>query len=115
MLQDGIRLLIVALIVWVVYRRFFGKITGAKARELVSSGALLVDVRTPQEFASGHVDGAKNIPVSELRARAAELGTDHTRPVVVYCASGMRSASAKGQLKKLGFASVYDLGGMGRW
>lgn len=115
MLQDAIRLLIVALIAWAVYRRFFGKISGARARELVSAGALLVDVRTPQEFASGHVDGATNIPVSELTARAAELGGDRARPVVVYCASGMRSASAKGKLKKLGFANVHDLGGIGRW
>ena len=115
MLQDVVRLLILVLLAWVVYRRFFGKISGAKARQLVSAGALLVDVRTPTEFASGHVDGAKNIPVSELGTRASELGTDHARPVVIYCASGMRSASAKGKLRKLGFAHVFDLGGMSRW
>jgi rhodanese-related sulfurtransferase len=115
MLQDVVRVLILVLLAWVVYRRFFGKITGQKARELVSSGALLLDVRSPSEFAGGHVDSAKNIPVGELVARAAELGTDHARPVVVYCASGMRSASAKSTLKKLGFSSVFDLGGMGRW
>ncbi len=115
MLRDALRLLILVLIVWVLYKRFGGKIMGAKARELVGAGALLLDVRTPSEFAGGHLQGAINIPVSELGARVSELGQDRARPIVVYCASGMRSASAKTTLRGLGFADVHDLGAMGRW
>jgi len=58
--------------------------------QLVADGALLLDVRTPGEFADGHVQGALNVPVQVLESRIAEL--DPARPVVVYCRSGNRSA-----------------------
>lgn len=115
LLHDALRLLVLVLIAWVVYRRFFGKISGPRARELVSAGALLVDVRSPGEFGAGHIEGAKNIPVSDLGSRLGELGEDKARPIVVYCASGMRSASAASTLKRAGFQQVFDLGGMSRW
>jgi phage shock protein E len=81
---------------------------------LVASGARLVDVRTREEFAAGHIAGAVNIPVDELATRLGELGArDHD--VVVYCASGMRSASAARLLARAGFTSVHDLGPMSAW
>lgn len=86
-------------------------ITGKRAAELVAQGALLVDVRSPGEFASGHLDGAKNIPVSEVGRRLGEL-EPKTRTVIVYCASGARSAMAKRMLRSAGFATVYNLGAM---
>lgn len=88
-------------------------IDGATARSLVAEGALLLDVRTPGEFASGHVPGAQNVPVETLPAGAAGLPTD--KPVVVYCRSGARSARAKGILLQSGFASVHDLGPISAW
>ena len=91
-----------------------GKITGQRARELVASGARLVDVRTPSEFQRGHIDGAENVPLDRLGDRAEALVKD-ARAIVVYCASGMRSASAKRALKAAGAKEVYDLGGMSRW
>lgn len=91
-----------------------GKVSPDKARALVASGARLVDVRSPGEFAGGHLAGALNIPVGELGDRVAEVG-DKAKPVVLYCASGMRSASAAGILRRAGFADVHDLGAMARW
>jgi rhodanese-related sulfurtransferase len=91
-----------------------GKVSPIKARELVASGARLLDVRTRKEFTSGHLPGAKNIPVQELGSRLAELG-DKQVPVVVYCAMGIRSASARNLLLRAGFAEVHDLGTMLRW
>ncbi|CAN5922998.1 hypothetical protein BH11MYX4_BH11MYX4_54480 [soil metagenome] len=91
-----------------------GKVSPEKARALVESGARLVDVRTPGEHAAGHIDGSLNVPVQELARRMDELG-DRTKPIVVYCASGMRSASAAGTLRRAGFAEVHDLGGIARW
>jgi rhodanese-related sulfurtransferase len=88
------------------------RIKGPAARSKVEAGAQLVDVRSPGEFASGHIDGALNIPVGSLAARVGEL--EKERPVVVYCASGMRSASAARRLASDGF-EVYDLGSMGAW
>lgn len=77
------------------------------------AGHLLVDVRTAEEFASGHIAGAVNIPVQELGSRLAEIGKD--RPVVVYCRSGSRSAQAASILDDAGYSGVYDLGGIVDW
>jgi len=95
-------------------RRLLGKVASDKARALVANGASLVDVRSPAEHAAGHIAGSLNIPVGELAARITELG-DKSRPVVVYCASGVRSARAAGTLRRAGFAEVYDLGAATRW
>ncbi len=86
----------------------------AAARALVAKGALLVDVRTPAEYAVGHLQGARNIPVGELGNRANELGPK-TRAIVVYCASGRRSAAAKRLLVTEGFNAVHDLGSINNW
>ena len=88
-------------------------IRGEEARQLVAEGATLVDVRSAAEFASGHVEGARNIPVDVIRARLSEIPKD--KPVVLYCQSGMRSASAARLLKKHGYRPVYNLGGMRNW
>lgn len=81
-------------------------------RKLVAEGASLVDVRTPEEFDGKHIQGAKNIPVDELGSRMAEIAKD--KPVVVYCASGARSAAAARTLKGAGY-DVVDIGGMRNW
>ncbi len=108
-------LLWVALVLVVSYlllvRR--GDVSGADARRLVEKGATLLDVRTPGEFAAGHLPGAVNIPVQSLSARLGEVPKD--RPVIVYCRSGQRSSSAARQLKQAGFGAVHDLGAMSRW
>jgi phage shock protein E len=108
------RALLLALLVWQLVRMFFGKVAPDKAKALVASGALLVDVRSPAEHRAQHIAGSVNIPVGEVGERLAEFG-DKTKPVVVYCASGMRSASAAKVLKKSGFTEVYDLGSVTRW
>lgn len=82
-------------------------------RELVANGALLLDVRTSEEFRAHHLDGAVNIPVQELGARLHELGAKD-RPIVVYCRSGARSASAAQLMKGAGY-EVLDIGGIGNW
>lgn len=90
-------------------------ITGEKAKALVSAGATLVDVRTPEEFAAGHIEGALNLPVDELEAKLAVLAGKEQSEIVVYCRSGMRSARAAGILKGKGYAKVSDLGPMKAW
>jgi rhodanese-related sulfurtransferase len=91
-----------------------GDVDGQQARGLVQAGAQLLDVRTPGEFASGHIEGAINIPVQDLGGRLAELG-DKKRGLVVYCRSGHRSGQASKLLKGAGFSAVHDLGAMTRW
>jgi rhodanese-related sulfurtransferase len=75
---------------------------------------LLVDVRTPREWDEAHVDGAVNVPLSQLPARLEELPAD--RPLVVYCASGYRSALAVSLLEAAGRPQVSNLiGGLAGW
>jgi phage shock protein E len=94
--------------------RSFGKKDSAQAHQLVESGAALIDVRTPGEYGAGHLAGARNIPVAELNQRLSEVGAPST-PVVVYCASGARSAAATSALRQAGYATVVDLGAMSNW
>jgi len=92
----------------------FGNPKASKqAREWVEAGAVLLDVRTPMEFQSGHLPGAKNIPVAELKRRVKEVGRKGTK-VVVYCRSGARSGSAAPVLTNAGF-EVLDIGPMSVW
>ncbi len=85
---------------------------GNQARRLVAEGALLLDVRSPQEFAGGHLPGAVNVPVQELLFRMDEIGQG--RKVVVYCRSGARSAVAAKLLQSEGH-EVLDIGTMAAW
>ena len=77
-------------------------------KALVNSGAQIIDVRTTSEFSNGHIKNSKNIPLQNLNSQMNSLSRD--KPVITVCASGMRSASAKGILQKNGF-EVYNGGG----
>lgn len=91
-----------------------GRVDGATAKALVAGGARVVDVRTPQEFASGHVPGAINIPYEEIGKRASEIGPAST-PVVIYCRTGRRSGIAVESLQKAGFSRLYDFQSVTAW
>ncbi len=98
---------------WVISQRL-GKVAPTEAKALVKAGAKLIDVRSHAEFAGGHIEGAINVPVSDLERRVDSLGPKDA-VYVVYCASGMRSARAKGILRASGRTNVHDLGAMSRW
>ncbi len=82
-----------------------------KAKELISSGALIVDVRSKGEFESGHLEGALNIPHTEVEENLALFGDDKGKPILVYCRSGRRSGIAKEILEKNGYTAVHNGGG----
>ena len=78
--------------------------------------AVVIDVRTPAEFSSGHVPESINIPKDKLGERMADLEKYKSRPVIVNCASGVRSAGACRDLRQAGFEQVFSLaGGMNGW
>lgn len=78
-----------------------------------TSDHLLVDVRTPEEFASGHIPGAVNIALQTLPQQMETLPKD--RPIVLYCRSGARSSTAAKMLAQRGFDNIHDLGGLIKW
>ncbi|MDB5962060.1 MAG: sulfurtransferase [Massilia sp.] len=85
--------------------------------QLINRGKpTIVDVRTPEEFAAGHLRDAKNIPLADLSTRIGELEKSKARPVVVVCQTGARADKAVRQLSAAGFADVVRLdGGLAAW
>ncbi len=77
----------------------------------IQEGAVIVDVRTPDEYEDGHYPNAVNIPVGELLKRAAEIGPKD-KAVLLYCESGSRSAMGARLLKTMGFSDVTNAGGI---
>ncbi|CQR46825.1 putative adenylyltransferase/sulfurtransferase MoeZ [Paraliobacillus sp. PM-2] len=76
--------------------------------------AQLIDVREPKEFDGGHILGARNIPLTQLKQRINELRKD--QPVYLYCQNGSRAARAAMILNKKGYKDLYDLkGGYKKW
>ena len=73
--------------------------------------AVILDVRTPEEYATGHYDGAVNIPLDEIEARINEFGPKDG-PIIVYCRSGRRAEEAKTKLEANGFTHVISGGGL---
>lgn len=79
--------------------------------EMIKGGAKIVDVRTAEEFNDEHYPKALNIPVDEVQERIDEFG-DKAKPVVVYCATGSRSAYAARVLRSAGYSDVINAGGL---
>ena len=92
------------------------KITAADAIRLLDAHeATAVDVREPDEFAVGHIPGAKLLPLSQVLSRAAEVLPDKDAMWLIYCRTGRRSADAVQKLDSLGYTNLYDLGGILSW
>lgn len=91
-----------------------GHIGAAEAKRLLSENAVIVDVRSETEFASGSVPGAINIPLGQVAQRLEVAVTDKSSPILLHCHSGGRSGIAVGTARKLGYTRVYNLGSLGR-
>jgi rhodanese-related sulfurtransferase len=112
-----IKALLTALAVLVSMTAFAGDVPAMSEDTLLARMAsadktmVVLDVRTPKEFAEGHVPGAINISHDQLEGRLSELDADRDRDVVVYCRSGHRAGLALGTLEKAGFKRLYHLDG----
>jgi phage shock protein E len=91
-------------------KKLFGVGASINFAQLVKDGAAVIDVRSKDEFDSGHVNGSINIPVDQLSNNLSKL-KDKNKPVIVCCASGMRSAAAKRMLLSNGYTAVHNGGG----
>jgi phage shock protein E len=91
--------------------RAANRISDEQARELLKKGALVVDVRTEAEYASGSVKGSTNVPLDRFEASLSMVAPDKSKPLLLHCRSGMRSASALKIARQLGYTNAYNLGG----
>jgi rhodanese-related sulfurtransferase len=111
-------IIIVAVVIYSVYTYFYQKrIVKTVTEEEFRAGyrkAQLIDIREPNEFDGGHILGARNIPLSQMKTRIKEIRPD--MPVYLYCQSGMRSARAAQMLHRKGYRNLTQLqGGFKKW
>jgi len=76
-----------------------------------TEGAVLLDVRTPQEYREGHIPGSKNVPLQQLD-KISSVADNKNIPLFVYCYSGGRSRQATSQLQHMGYTNVQNIGGI---
>lgn len=92
-------------------------ITAKEAKKLMDSesGYVILDVRTEQEYAQGHIPGAILIPDYEISEKAESVLTDKDQLILVYCRSGRRSKNAAAQLEEMGYTRIREFGGILDW
>lgn len=84
-------------------------ISEQQLKKMVEKGALLLDVRSPQEFDEGHLENAISLPEYEIKEKANSMLSDKSQVIIVYCSTGHRSQKAQKMLQKLGYEKVYNL------
>ena len=92
-----------------LFRSLFGGTKTGQIAEAQARGAIIIDVRTPAEFAGGHAKGAVNIPLDTLESKLSTI-KQYQKPIVLCCASGMRSGRAKALLAGRGIPDLHDAG-----
>ena len=93
-----------------------GTISYIEAKEkIINQGAILVDVRTKEEYDENHLDGAVLLPVDEITKEKVASTVNDNDILIVYCKSGVRSSEAVTKLNELGYNNVYNLGAMSNW
>jgi phage shock protein E len=107
------------LIVLAVLATFFifrqmSLVSQSAARRHLKEGAIVIDVRSPDEYASGHLPGTVKVPLGELSARIGTVCPDKNRVILLHCLSGGRSGMGVGTLKSLGYSNSYNLGSYSR-
>jgi rhodanese-related sulfurtransferase len=121
--QQWLLMLALVIVLFMLFQSHFGdKLSGyasiapEQAVRLMNDGAFLLDVRSIDEYRSGHLTGAKNLSIADLPAKIESLAAHKTQPTIVYCESGMRSSRACGLLRKAGFEQLHNLsGGISAW
>lgn len=109
-------LLIVIPIIFILIKLLTSKpdINGEDAEKLIKDGGRIIDVRSQGEYRNGHIKNSINIPLAEILVGTRTHRIGKETPVILYCASGARSASAKRFLKKDGYINVYNGGSLHR-
>ena len=95
----------------------FRRVTGDEAQKMMESetGYLIVDVRTPQEYAEGHIPHAINVPLDTIGTNPPAELPDKAQMIFVYCRSGARSMTASNKLAQMGYTNIVEMGGIKDW
>jgi phage shock protein E len=107
-------LIIAAVVAFIFMKRKSGQISAKDALEKLKCGALVIDVRSPGEFSSGHLAKVINIPLDEIETALPKRMKDKNQELLLHCASGMRSGVAKSKLNGMGYTNAFNLGSYGR-
>ncbi|HLX81191.1 MAG TPA: rhodanese-like domain-containing protein [Burkholderiales bacterium] len=107
------------MLLWPLLRKGAGGpwVSTLEATQLINrSDALVVDLRSAEEYAKGHILGAKSVPLADLERRAGEFEKNKAKAVIVHCGDGSRAGGGVAVLRRLGFSSVSNLsGGYAAW
>lgn len=106
-------ILLAVLAVFFIFRQI-SLISPDAAKRYLRNGALVIDVRGPDEYASGHLSETINVPLGELSSRIAKVCPDKNRVILLHCMSGGRSGMGVGTLKSLGYTNAFNLGSYSR-
>ena len=107
-MNENIIYVFIAIVVFIAYKKYSTYQVLKLIPSLLKEGGKIVDVRSVEEFVIAHKDGSINIPLASFKNRINEL--DNTKPIILCCASGSRSAIAKRILKAKGFENVHNAG-----
>ena len=107
-------LIVAAILVVIFLVKRSGQISPDDALARLKTGALLVDVRSPDEFNSGHLPNAINLPLDRIETVLPGRVKNKSQVLLLHCQSGTRSGVAKSKLKSLGYTQVFNLGSYGR-
>lgn len=97
-----------------MYTKRSGQISAKEASELLKNGALVIDVRSANEFEAGHIIQARNIPLDRVEVMAWSQVKDKNTPLLLHCSTGIRSKLAMRKLESLGYKNVHNLGSYDR-
>jgi len=106
-------IVLVIAIAYIFFKRS-GQIPQKEAAQYLKSGAMVIDVRSPGEFDSGHLLQAYNMPLDRIEVLVASTVRDKSKVLLLHCASGIRSSMAKKRLLDLGYKNVFNLGSYSR-
>lgn len=97
-----------------LYMKRSGQISSKEAIEHLRNGAMVIDVRSAQEFESGHILQAYNMPLDRIDVLAPTAVKDKNKVLLLHCATGIRSGLAKKKLEEIGYKNVFNLGSYDR-
>ena len=117
-MENYLSVIVIVIMAFILYRKFttatdknVKNVNAQEAHELLekNKNVIVIDVRSKQEYNSGHIPGSKSIPVGEISSRISEIAKYKDSPILIHCASGSRSASAVRVLSKNNFSDIYHM------